>query len=175
METKNSAAQGYHTWTAIPANTGHSRNAASMLVHRLRRWPNIETTLAEISILAGMAEPGIYHVITHCMWKVHLRPPPPPLSHPTQEISVADIWDACCIFIPFRVQKGIPVTVGHSTRIVISCNCRLFRPSTSLSTCLVHTAHTASHPGWTDDYKMTINSFKNRLDVSVVLPTWPYF
>ena len=28
-----------------PANTGHSPNAVSMLVQRLRRWPNIETAL----------------------------------------------------------------------------------------------------------------------------------
>ena len=87
METKNSAAQGYHTWTTIPANTGYSPNAASMLVHRLRRWPSIETTLGEWSILAGMSEPGICHVITHCTWKVHPAPPPHPPPH-TGDFSV---------------------------------------------------------------------------------------
>ena len=38
----------------IPANTGHSTNAVSMLAHRLRRWPNIETTLGECPVFAGM-------------------------------------------------------------------------------------------------------------------------
>ena len=38
----------------IPANTGHSTNAFSMLAHRLRRWPNIETALGECPVFAGM-------------------------------------------------------------------------------------------------------------------------
>ena len=36
-----------------PANTGHSPNAVSMLAHRLRRWPNIETALGECPVFAG--------------------------------------------------------------------------------------------------------------------------
>ena len=31
----------------VPAKTGSSPNAVSMLAHRLRRWPNIETALGE--------------------------------------------------------------------------------------------------------------------------------
>ena len=38
-----------------PANTGNSPNAVSMLVHRLRRWTNIETALDECPVLAGKA------------------------------------------------------------------------------------------------------------------------
>ena len=30
-----------------PANTGYSHNVVSMLAHRLRRWPSIETALGE--------------------------------------------------------------------------------------------------------------------------------
>ena len=36
----------------VPANTGHSSNAVSILVHRLRRWPNIETALDECPVFA---------------------------------------------------------------------------------------------------------------------------
>ena len=36
-----------------PANTGHSPKAVSMLKHRLRRWPNIETALSECPVFAG--------------------------------------------------------------------------------------------------------------------------
>ena len=35
------------TYSAIPANTGHSPNAVSMLGQRRRRWTNIETALDE--------------------------------------------------------------------------------------------------------------------------------
>ena len=35
-----------------PANTGYSFNVASMLVHRFRRWPNIEATLNEYPVFA---------------------------------------------------------------------------------------------------------------------------
>ena len=41
---------------AIPANTGHSHNAVSMLAHRLRRWPNIETALGKCPVFSGMAK-----------------------------------------------------------------------------------------------------------------------
>ena len=34
-------------------NTGHSPKAVSMLAHRLRRWPNIETALGECPVFAG--------------------------------------------------------------------------------------------------------------------------
>ena len=37
----------------VPANTGHSSNAVSMLAQRLRRWPNIETALDECPVFAG--------------------------------------------------------------------------------------------------------------------------
>ena len=36
----------------LPANTGHSPNAVSMLAHRLRRCPNIETALSESPMFA---------------------------------------------------------------------------------------------------------------------------
>ena len=39
----------------VPANTGHSPKAASMLTHRLRRWPDIETALGECPVFAGIA------------------------------------------------------------------------------------------------------------------------
>ena len=39
---------------AIPANTGHSPDAVSMLAHRLRRWPNIETALGECPVFHVM-------------------------------------------------------------------------------------------------------------------------
>ena len=38
----------------IPANTGHSPNAVSMLGQRRRRWANIEITLGECPVFAGM-------------------------------------------------------------------------------------------------------------------------
>ena len=37
-----------------PANTGKSPNAVSMLAHRRRRWPNIETALGECPVFSGM-------------------------------------------------------------------------------------------------------------------------
>ena len=37
----------------LPENMGHSPNAVSMLAHRLRRWPNIETTLSKCPVFAG--------------------------------------------------------------------------------------------------------------------------
>ena len=40
---------------SYPANTGYSHNAVSMLAHRLRRWPNIETTLGEWPVFAGIS------------------------------------------------------------------------------------------------------------------------
>ena len=36
-----------------PANTRHSPNAVSMVVHRLRRWPNIKTASGECLVLLG--------------------------------------------------------------------------------------------------------------------------
>ena len=36
-----------------PANTRHLPNAVSMLVHRLRRWPNIKTAWGECLVLLG--------------------------------------------------------------------------------------------------------------------------
>ena len=36
-----------------PANTGNSFKAVLMLTHRLRCWPNIETTLGECPVFAG--------------------------------------------------------------------------------------------------------------------------
>ena len=40
--------------SCIPANMRHSPNVVSMLAHRLRRWPNIDTTLGECLVLVGM-------------------------------------------------------------------------------------------------------------------------
>ena len=45
--------------TDIPASTGHSPNAVSMLAHRLRRSacpPNIETALGECPVFAGISQ-----------------------------------------------------------------------------------------------------------------------
>ena len=39
---------------SYPANTGYSHNAISMLAHRLRRWPSIETALGETPVFAGI-------------------------------------------------------------------------------------------------------------------------
>ena len=39
---------------SYPANTGYSHNAVSMLAHRPRRWPNIETALGEWPVFAGI-------------------------------------------------------------------------------------------------------------------------
>ena len=39
--------------TSVSANTGHSPNAVSMLAHRFRSWPNIETALGECPVFAG--------------------------------------------------------------------------------------------------------------------------
>ena len=39
--------------TDYPANTRHSPNAGTMLVHRLRRWPNIVPALGERLVIAG--------------------------------------------------------------------------------------------------------------------------
>ena len=41
-----------------PANAEHSPNAVSMLAHRLRRWPNIETALCECPVFAGLDTRG---------------------------------------------------------------------------------------------------------------------
>ena len=43
-----------HRRQNIPANTGYSPNAVSMLGHRLRRWPNIEIALGECPVFAGI-------------------------------------------------------------------------------------------------------------------------
>ena len=39
----------------IPANTRHWNNVCFMLVHRLRRWPNIKPTLFQCPVFAGYA------------------------------------------------------------------------------------------------------------------------
>ena len=44
------------------ANTKHSPNAVSMLAHRLRRWPNIETTLGECLVFAGISFQSLVYV-----------------------------------------------------------------------------------------------------------------
>ena len=38
----------------MPTNTRGSANVGSMLGYRLRRWPTIETTLANHFVLAGL-------------------------------------------------------------------------------------------------------------------------
>ena len=52
------------TGSYIPANRKHSHKVGSMLAHRLRRWSNIEPTLGECLVFAGM--PCLYgaHVNT---------------------------------------------------------------------------------------------------------------
>ena len=45
-----------------PANTRHWAIVGSMLVHRLRRWPNIEPTMAKCLVFAGQVGPAIFHV-----------------------------------------------------------------------------------------------------------------
>ena len=42
-----------YLWDDFPANTGQPPNAVSMLAHRLRRWPNIETALGQCPVFAG--------------------------------------------------------------------------------------------------------------------------
>ena len=49
----------------IPANTRHSPTAVSMLAHRLRRWPNIETALCECPVFAGIA---LYCIHTNALY-----------------------------------------------------------------------------------------------------------
>ena len=44
-ERGHSACRHADELARIPANTRHSTNIVPMLVHRLRRWPNIDTTL----------------------------------------------------------------------------------------------------------------------------------
>ena len=39
---------------ALPANTRHSPNVGSMAGHRLRRWPNMEPTVDERLVFAGL-------------------------------------------------------------------------------------------------------------------------
>ena len=60
MRGRHSVKKAVHR--AIPANTGHSPNAVSMLGQHRRRCVNIETALGECPVFAGM-----------------LPPPPPPL------------------------------------------------------------------------------------------------
>ena len=40
-------------------NTAHAQNAVSKLGHRLRRWPNIETSLGECNVFAGRQLRGL--------------------------------------------------------------------------------------------------------------------
>ena len=37
----------------LPKNTRHLAIVGSMMVHRLRRWPNIEPTIVEYLVFAG--------------------------------------------------------------------------------------------------------------------------
>ena len=54
----------------IPANTGHSPKAVSMLAHRLRRWPNIETALGACLVFAGIIISEIISNIQNiCVWE----------------------------------------------------------------------------------------------------------
>ena len=50
-------------FTLISANKSHWPNAGSMLVHRLRRWPNIEPATGESIVLAGWAL-ILHHIFT---------------------------------------------------------------------------------------------------------------
>ena len=40
--------------TPVPAHIKHRPNVESMLVHRLRRWPNIDPTLGRCPVCAGV-------------------------------------------------------------------------------------------------------------------------
>ena len=55
---------------SIPANTSTWPNAVSMLAHRLRRWPNIETTLGQVLVFAGMLQvyynPFVVSLLSPC-------------------------------------------------------------------------------------------------------------
>ena len=48
----------FSCWRYIPANTRHSPNAVSMLAHRLRRWPNIETALSVCWVCHASVNPS---------------------------------------------------------------------------------------------------------------------
>ena len=54
----------------IPANTRHWHNVCSTLAHRLRRWPNIDKTLGQCLMLAGMWH-NVAVQLTGVTWKVH--------------------------------------------------------------------------------------------------------
>ena len=48
----------------FPANTWHLPNAVSMLAHRLRRWPNIETAMGECRVFAVLLNDLM---LVHCV------------------------------------------------------------------------------------------------------------
>ena len=43
----------------FPANMRHWANVSSLLAHRLRRWPNNKTTLAQRFMFAGLLDEAI--------------------------------------------------------------------------------------------------------------------
>ena len=56
-----------HDRGPVPANTRHSPDVGSMLVRRLRRWPNIEPTLGErpAAVLKNVDFPGKTNITIH--------------------------------------------------------------------------------------------------------------
>ena len=54
----------------FPADTKRSANVVSMLGHRLRRWPNIETTLDERHVFAEVGYPAANIVIEQYVFKI---------------------------------------------------------------------------------------------------------
>ena len=66
-----------HVWCAsgtnrvIQASTIRSPNVSSMLIPRLRRWPNIEPTLAEHALFAGIVQ---IRFVSLAAWHGRSRP-----------------------------------------------------------------------------------------------------
>ena len=55
-------------WSLYPAShqtPEHCPNAGSILVHRPRRWPNIEPTMGQSIVFAGLNEPSTPVCFTH--------------------------------------------------------------------------------------------------------------
>ena len=55
----------------ILTNTRHSPNVVSMLAHRLRRWPNIETASGECLEFAAITVPA--QSLCFCPWRLFLH------------------------------------------------------------------------------------------------------
>ena len=58
-----------HVAGGIPSNTRHSPIVVSMLVHRLRRWPNIDPTMCDCFVFAGILYRNYHGERRHCQRK----------------------------------------------------------------------------------------------------------